>query len=147
MPLTIRPAAAADQAAIRAIVRAAPLNPIGIDWPRFLLVASGEQIVGIGQVKPHGDGTRELASIAVVPEWRGRGIASMIVRALLVRETGTLYLMCAPEMAGYYPRFGFRRLAPAELPPYFRRIDRLMGVLRLLTAGRLHGPVVMRRDA
>ena len=147
MPLIIRPASAADHATIRAIVRAAQINPIGIEWPRFLVAASGEQVVGIGQVKPHGDGSRELASIAVVPAWQGRGIASMIVRALLARETGTLHLMCVPEMSAYYTRFGFRSLERAELPPYFRRIDQAVRLISPLTAGRLRGPVVMRRDA
>ena len=147
MPLIIRPATAADQAAIRAIVRAAGINPVGIDWPRFLVAAAGDDIVGIGQVKPHGDGTRELASIAVVPQWQRRGVAGLIIRALLARETGALHLICLPEMSAYYARFGFRRLARSELTPYFRRIDRLVRVLRLLAAGRIHGPVVMRRDA
>src|SRR5438094_625508 len=73
MPLIIRPASAGDQYAITAIVRAARINPRNLDWQRFLLAQWGQDIVGVGQVKPHADGSRELASIAVVPEWQGNG--------------------------------------------------------------------------
>ena len=66
MPVVIRPANADDQFAITAIARAAWLNPFDLDWRRFLLAQWGQDIIGIGQVRPHKDGSRELASIAVV---------------------------------------------------------------------------------
>jgi N-acetylglutamate synthase-like GNAT family acetyltransferase len=147
MPIIIRRATAEDEHAIKAIVRAARLNPMRLDWPRFVVAAWGEDVIGVGQVKPHGDGTRELASLAVVPEWQGQHLGSLIVRALLAREAGTLHLLCLPEMAGYYARFGFRRLGRAELTPYFRRIDSAARVMRLLAGDRLHLPVVMRRSS
>jgi amino-acid N-acetyltransferase len=146
MPLVIRAATAEDEYAIKAIVRAAQLFPIGLDWPRFLVAMWGPDIIGVGQVKPHRDGTRELASIAVVPEWRGQGIGGMVVRALLARETGTVHLMCLPKMEGYYARFGFRRLLPDELPPYFRRLARVAGVIARITGGRAARVSVMRRE-
>jgi hypothetical protein len=71
---TIRPAVRADDAAIRALVRREHLNPLGRNWRNFL-VAEDEagRLIAIGAVKTHGDGSRELASIATVPEARGRG--------------------------------------------------------------------------
>jgi amino-acid N-acetyltransferase len=147
MPLVIRPATADDDYAIKAIVRAARLIRVGLDWPRFVVAVWGPDIIGVGQVKPHGDGTRELASITVVPEWRGQGIGGMVVRALLARETGTVHLMCLPEMEGYYARFGFRRLPPDELPPYFRRLARVVGVIARISGGRAARMSVMRRES
>jgi N-acetylglutamate synthase-like GNAT family acetyltransferase len=131
MGVVIREATEADQATIRAIIRAAQLNPMGLDWPRFLVAEDGGQIVGIGQVKPHGDGSHELASIAVVPGRRGGGIGRQIIRALLARETGPLYLVCMDDHETYYQQFGFRRVAAAALPPTFRR---LYGLGRVVTA-------------
>src|SRR3954452_12851211 len=90
MPLVIRPASAEDQYAITAIVRAALINPSGLDWRRFLLAQWGQDVIGVGQVRLHRDGSRELASIAVVPEWQGQGVGSALIRALLARETGPL---------------------------------------------------------
>ena len=144
MPIIIRPALAQDQHAITAIVRAALINPLDLDWQRFLVAQWGQDIIGVGQVKPHGDGSRELASIAVVPEWQGQGVGSALIRGLLARETGTLYLMCAADSERYYERFGFQRIDRRDMPPYFRRLDRLASVLSVLSFNRLR-MVVMRR--
>jgi amino-acid N-acetyltransferase len=144
MPIIIRPAVAGDQYAITAIVRAALLNPLDLDWRRFLLAQCGQDVIGVGQVKPHQDGSRELASIAVVPEWQGQGVGSAIIRGLLARETGTLHLICAADTERYYERFGFQRIDRSEMPPSFRRLDRIVGVLTALSRGRLR-LIVMRR--
>ena len=75
-------------------------------------------------MKPHKDGSRELASIAVIPTRQSQGIGAQLIRALLARETGTLYLVCERRLASYYERFGFQRSEHDELPPYFRRMAR-----------------------
>ena len=46
--------------------QAAGLNPFSLGWPRFLVAEDGGRVVGVAQIKPHGDGSRELASLAVV---------------------------------------------------------------------------------
>jgi predicted N-acetyltransferase YhbS len=145
MPIVIRPATADDQYAITAIVRAALINPSDLDWRRFLLAQWGQDVIGVGQVKPHNDGSRELASIAVVPEWQGQGVGGAIIRALLARESSPLYLMCNAHRESFYERFGFRRLGGAALPPYFRRFMLMALFIRLLTLNRLR-VIVMRRD-
>jgi N-acetylglutamate synthase-like GNAT family acetyltransferase len=146
MPLIIRPADADDQFAITAIVRAALINPRNLQWQRFLLAQWGQDIVGVGQVKPHGDGSRELASIAVVPEWQGNGVGGALIRALLSRETGPLHLMCADTREHYYERFGFQRLERAAMPPYFRRFMLIAPAIKLLSLNRLR-LIVMGRQA
>lgn len=126
-----RPAAAGDQKIIRAIIREAEINPLGLKWTNFLLAVdemTGE-VVGTGQIKTHGDGSRELASIAVRPAYRQRGIGSEIVRRLIAQDVcesnAPLYLLCADDMPSFYERFGFRRIERSEMPPYFRRLTRL----------------------
>jgi N-acetylglutamate synthase-like GNAT family acetyltransferase len=121
--VVIRVASAADQPAIRRIVRDANINPFSLDWRRFLVAERDGRIIGVGQVKPHGDGSRELASIAVLPDWRGRGIASAVIQALLARESGPLYLTCRSPLESFYLRFGFQRIERDEMSPYFRRIS------------------------
>lgn len=125
----IRAATAADQKAIRAIIRQAGINPMALHWRRFLLAQANGQVIGTVQVKPHGDGTRELASLAVIPLWQGRGVGRALMQAALAREDGSLYLTCASPMEGYYTRFGFRTLSRAEMPRYFRRLTGVMGGL------------------
>ncbi len=145
----IRAATEADQEAIKAIVHAAHINPMDLNWSRFLVAEEDDQIVGVGQVKPHGDGSREVASIATIPERQGQGIATAIIRALLERESGALYLMCQQQMAGFYERFGFRRAEQSELPTYFRRMMRVAsipGTIASVFAGQGIRLIVMIRD-
>jgi N-acetylglutamate synthase-like GNAT family acetyltransferase len=141
----LRSATAADQPTITRIIRDANINPMSLDWRRFIIAEDDGKVVGTGQIKPHGDGSRELASIAVVPERRGQNIGSEIIRALQAKESGLLYLTCRAQLETYYARFGFRRIAREEMPPYFRRIIRLANIF---TAISRDGPriIVMRRD-
>jgi len=146
--ITLRAAAAADQPRIVAIIREADINPMDLKWKNFVLAvdeASGE-IVGTGQIKTHRDGSRELASIAVVPAYQHRGIAHQIVERLLARHgnQGTLYLTCRAEMGTFYEPFGFRIIRGNELPSYFRRLKRFVGIFeRLLREEKL---LVMKRE-
>jgi amino-acid N-acetyltransferase len=147
VPYAIRRAAEADQATITRLVRGAGINPFDLRWPRFLVADEDGQVIGAVQIKRHGDGSRELASLAVIPERGGQGVGSALVRALLATETGPVYLTCADRLEGYYARFGFRRLEPAEMPPYFRRLSRLTRALGavLRVFGQHWRILVMRR--
>ncbi len=122
----IRKALASDSPSIRALIYRVGINPFGLDWRRFLVaVDEDDQVIGSGQIKPHGDGTREMASIAIQPEWQGRGMGREIIERLLAENRLPLYLTCRSRMVPYYERFGFRVLRVEEMPPYFRRIYRL----------------------
>ena len=145
MPVTIHTASEDDQFVITEIVRAARINPRDLDWQRFLLAQWGQDIIGVGQIKPHPDGSRELASLAVVSEWQGNGVGGMLIRALLSRETGPLHLMCVAEREQYYECFGFQRLDQQAMPPYFRRFVRIAPVIRLRSLSRLR-LIVMGRE-
>jgi N-acetylglutamate synthase-like GNAT family acetyltransferase len=139
--LYLRAATAADAPAIRRMVHEAGINPLSLHWQNFVVAEDalrpGKAIVGIGQVKQHYDGSRELASIAVQPELQGIGIGGAIIGALMARERGPLYLTCRDGLAGYYARFGFCRVT-AGLPPYFRNIARLTRAV--LAAARAFNP-------
>jgi N-acetylglutamate synthase-like GNAT family acetyltransferase len=145
VPPSIRPATEADQAIIRRLIKEANINPMSLDWPNFVVAEDGGAIVGVGQVKAHGDGSRELASIAVVPARQGQGIGRAIIETLLAREpTVVLHLTCRRELEGFYRRFGFRSLERAEYPPYFGRFIPLVNLLMRPFGTRI---LVMRREA
>lgn len=121
MSIHIRPATAADQPTIRAVIRQASINPLNLHWPRFLIAERQGQVVGVGQIKPHRDGSRELASIAVVPSEQGRGVGTALVQALLARERGVIYLFCVAERVSFYTRLGFQVVARQQLPSELAR--------------------------
>ena len=138
----LRPARASDQSLIRRLVLGAGLNPLHLDWEHFILAQTPQgEAVGCGQMKEHRDGARELASILVVPEVRGRGIASMIITRLLSEHEPPVWLTCRRELTSFYNQFGFREIASTEqMPAYFRRVSRLV---RLLALGRRENPLAV----
>lgn len=149
MPVTIRPAAEADQATITALIREAKLNPRGLYWQNFLVAEDEGRIVGIRQMKRHKGGTLEAASGYVIPEYRRRGISAQLMEALLAKESGPVYTMIRARWAPYYEQFGFRRVEPRDLPPDFRReyrIGRLItDILSVLTRDKID-IIPLRRD-
>ena len=141
--MNIRPATQADQKTIERIIRDAGINPMSLDWRRFVVAEDDDAIIGVGQIKPHDDGSRELASIAVIPERQRQGIASEIIRALLANEQGDLYLICRDELESFYARFGFYRIDSKEMPPYFRTIIRVVNIFARVAGRR---GIVMKRE-
>jgi N-acetylglutamate synthase-like GNAT family acetyltransferase len=131
----LQAAKATQQGQIKALVRAARINPLGLDWRRFV-VAQGENgvIIGCGQIKPHRDGSWELASIVVAPAWQGQGVARAVIEHLLASSPRPLWLTCVSPLVPFYTRFGFREITTlAEMPPYFRWVGRLFRLLTYLS--------------
>jgi N-acetylglutamate synthase-like GNAT family acetyltransferase len=143
----LRQAMLQDESTIKDLIHRVNINPMGLHWERFLVAETGAgQFVGCAQIKHHQDGSLELASLAVEEAYRGRGVASSLIRSLLQDSPRPLYLMCRPELGVFYQKFGFRDAADPELPAYFRRIRALINIFMIF--GRDHGkPRIMRLDA
>jgi ribosomal-protein-alanine acetyltransferase len=83
----------------------------------FLVAISGARTVGYS-IAAVSRGSGELASIAVLPRYRGRGIATSLlkatVRKLRRRGVRSIWLMVRtdnPDAIALYKRFGFARTA------------------------------------
>lgn len=108
--LSIRRAAAADQADIKALIHLVRINPMDLDWRRFLVASAPDgSLAACAQMKPHADGTLELASLAVHPAWRGRGLARRLVERLLSESPRPLYLTCRSGLEAFYTKIRFPR--------------------------------------
>ncbi len=144
---SLRRASREDAGAIRRLISRVGINPFGLNWRRFWIAVDGTgRLVGCGQVKPHHDGSRELASIAVEPEWRGRGIARAIIETLLAENPPPVYLTCRASLEPLYNRFGFRVLQPGEMERDLRRIWRLAGLIRRIIPGMPQLLVMAKKD-
>ena len=121
MTITIRPALEADQPTIVSMIHEANLNPRNLHWQNFLVAEQDGNVVGIRQVKVHSQGTREVASGFVLPDYRRQGISAQLMNALLARETVPLYTMVNEKRSPYYEQFGFRRVEVNRLPSDFRK--------------------------
>jgi N-acetylglutamate synthase-like GNAT family acetyltransferase len=126
---SLRPATETDFPEIKTLIRQVRINPTGLDWRRFTVAVIGEEMIGCGQLKPVPGGLTELASLAVRPPYRHQGIARALIEKLLVDAPRPVYLTCRSKLGELYAKFGFQVLSPEEMPPYYRRLQRLAGLL------------------
>jgi N-acetylglutamate synthase-like GNAT family acetyltransferase len=128
---TVRLAIREDFPTIRSLIHTVQINPTGLDWNRFLVAVTPQgNLLGCGQIKPHADGSREMASIAVQEQARGQGVARAVIEALLKLERERpLYLMCRARLKLLYVKFGFHAIELKEMPLYFRRIGRVERII------------------
>lgn len=130
---SIRPARESESGQIRNLIHLVGINPMGLDWERFVVAAnSQDEMIGCGQLKPHGVDILELASLAVYPEHRGQGVARAIIEYLLANGPRPLYLMCRSSLGPLYEKFGFYAISYNEMPRYFQRISKLTGLATTL---------------
>ena len=132
---TLRPAHEGDAAAIKHLIRSVGINPMDLDWKRFIVaVDEQDKVIATGQIKPHNKGTIwELASIAVVEEHRGEGLARAIIEHLLKDSPRPLYLTCRSRLEPFYRKFGFQPLSYEEMPRFYQRLSKLAGVFITIT--------------
>jgi len=116
-----------------------------LNWKHFIVAETDEgSFIGCVQLKRHKDGSVELASLAVEDGYRGQGVARALIEQLLAQAPRPLYLMCRHELGVFYEPFGFRVIDADEMPPYFRRMLRVIRVMVFLA--RREGPLIMRLD-
>ncbi len=127
---TRRPATEHDFPALPRLIRQVHINPTALDWRRFVVAVDGSgEMRGCGQLKPHGKEIVELASIAVVPSDRSKGIARAIIEHLIAKAPHPLYLTCRSGLQPFYEKWGFRVIELDEMPPYYRRLSRFANTM------------------
>lgn len=125
----LRPARETDAKQIQDLINLVGINPMGLNWTRFIVAVNERgEIIGCGQIKPHGGEIREMASIAAHPKHRGQGIARAVIERLMKENPKPLYLMCLSHNGALYEKFGFRPLAEENLPRYFSRVQKLFNL-------------------
>jgi N-acetylglutamate synthase-like GNAT family acetyltransferase len=113
--IAIREARETDQPLIRALIRAARLDPTSLHWSHFLIAEEAGEAVGIGQIRPPAS-CPELGSLVVREERRGEGIGEALIHALIAKVEGPVFLECEGHMVPYYERFGFREISWRDAP-------------------------------
>jgi amino-acid N-acetyltransferase len=127
------------------MIRAERLDPSALDWSHFLIAECYDEVVGIGQIRPHPK-CRELGSLVVKPAYRGTGVGGQLIRALVASVDGDVYLDCRSELETYYNRFGFNPIPWHQAPSPIKykvlignSLFRLFG-LRLIVMKRVSTP-------
>lgn len=140
----IRPASEADAQIIKQSIKGAGLDPTSLDWRRFKLAQSDDgAVLGMCQVRRYWD-TRELGSLWVREDLRGRGLGGMLIRACLAEESPPVYLECVEARQRYYETQGFRRIPVLQAARGLRLKSGIGGlVARVVFRQRI---IVMRWD-
>ena len=135
----LRAARETESAQIRELIHLVGINPMDLDWKRFVVAVNDrDEMIGCGQLKPHGKEILELASLAVYPEHQGKGVARAIIEYLLKDGPRPLYLMCESSLGPFYEKFGFRGISYEEMPRFFQRISKLVGLAATLARREEH---------
>lgn len=131
----LRPARETDAAEIKRLIRSVGINPMDLDWRRFVVAVDEQgQVIATGQIKPHQKGAiLELASIAVVEQHRGEGLARAIIEYLLKDSPRPLYLTCRSNLEPFYQKFGFQAIPYEEMPRFYRRLSKLANIFITIT--------------
>lgn len=120
----LRAAAPADLAAIERLLVASELPTDGVreGLDGFLVAEAGDEIVGVAGLEVGGDNAL-LRSVAVADAWRSRGVGRALVTRVIAdaeaRGIHAMYLLTTTAER-YFPSFGFRQVARAEVPADIR---------------------------
>jgi N-acetylglutamate synthase-like GNAT family acetyltransferase len=89
---------------IRNFIAEFELDDRSLQPEEFTAAFRGDELVGFGRLRSH-PGCTELCSLGVVTQHRRKGIGKAIVKELIRRSPGDLYLVCIiPE---FFTPFGF----------------------------------------
>ena len=116
----LRAAHVADLPAINHLLATSqlPLAGVAESLPGFIVAEADGAIVGTAALEVCCDNAL-LRSVAVVPEWRSRGLGRALVTRVIAdaeaRGLRALYLLTTTA-EHYFPSFGFREIARADVP-------------------------------
>ena len=118
MDWIVEPARPGDLPAIAELVAAVGGDLEDLLAEQFLVGRVGStvqgKIVGCGRVKPY-SGFYELASLAVLREWRNSGVGKSIVAELVTWHEGPIYLICEDDVVDFFRRLGFVLIPMSEM--------------------------------
>ncbi|GAB4188770.1 MAG: hypothetical protein OHK0022_00840 [Roseiflexaceae bacterium] len=131
MMIVIEPAGATDAPLIAGLLEQNGLPLVGLDehLAAALVARRAGELVGCVALELYGQQAL-LRSLAVVAALRGQGLGQRLTEAALAearaRGVRTAYLLTETAVA-FFPRFGFRPVARAELPPALHASAELRG--------------------
>lgn len=93
------------------------LNMLGIKPDGFMVALSDDQIIGCARIKKMEGGSLQLASTAVLPEFRNKGVASNLIKEILDGDLRRpVYGICRKTREKFYEIFGFKTIEIEKAP-------------------------------
>lgn len=107
-----------------------PLDFIADYAHEFIVEVAGEQVVGCVHLDEYAPSLAELRSLAVHPDWQGKGIGRDLVLATekLATARGYVTLFAVSNDEEFFRRFGFEKRRIPELDLERSEVSRFKGV-------------------
>jgi amino-acid N-acetyltransferase len=100
-----------------------PASGISLDSGTYFVASEGGRLVGAIGLQRAGS-SMLLRSAVVAPDWRNRGVGSLLARTALEHarkdQPQSLFLLTTTA-AGFFARLGFRAIDRTEAPPAIRQ--------------------------
>ena len=128
MSVVIRPARTKDVRDVRELIdryspdgRLLSKNTVTIyeDVQEFVVAELDGQVVGCGALHVMWEDLGEVRTVAVLPEFKGKGIGGQILTALIERahSLGLSRVFCLTFETDFFGHFGFEPIAEAPVDP------------------------------
>jgi len=121
----LRPAAAADDPALRVLLESArlPFADVASERQDFIVATSGGQVVGCVALETHGDAAL-LRSLAVADPVRGAGLGRVLYDRIVARAKAkglTRLLLLTTTAVPFFGRRGFQPVDRSQVPDVMAR--------------------------
>jgi amino-acid N-acetyltransferase len=88
-----------------------------LELDRFIIARDNENIIGCVRTKDLADDCIELASLIVLPAYRGKGIGTKLVNEVIKKDIRRpIYLLCMKDKENFYKKAGFMLIEKTYLP-------------------------------
>lgn len=122
MKLECLKAIIANEPQIRDILEKLDGDRADFDVSQFIVAKNKKEIIGCVRIKVFLDGSLELASLAVLPGYQGKGIGSELIRKLLLSEPARpIFLLTSLDKENFYKRFDFNIINTDNLPEELKK--------------------------
>jgi amino-acid N-acetyltransferase len=87
--------------------------------PDFLVIENNGQVIGAGAIHVLWEDLAEVRTVAVFPEFKGKGIGSQLLEALLKRakELGVKRVFCLTFETKFFAKHGFTEIEGTPVEP------------------------------
>jgi|SRR3989338_4678147 len=112
MKIKIRQAASGDWQGIRALIQMFPKQLMQSNLPKarsFFVALAGDQVVGCCAMQVHSGRLGEVRSLAVHPDFQGKGIGKQLVFkcAAKAKKSGVRWLLSITSQKEIFKKLGF----------------------------------------
>lgn len=130
--ISISNAKSSDLSVIESLLKSVWGDTNNISCEQFVVAKDNNKLIGCVRIKRLDRDCLELASLAVLEEYRGKGIGNKLVKEILKKgKKRPVYLLCFLDRKNFYTNSGFSIIDSNSLPNILKNeYDRVFNVFK-----------------